>query len=138
MNPPYEIDHIAIAVRSIDKAFEFYKALGWTMPTIEEVPSEKVRVGFISFLNHVHIELLEATSEDSPVAKFIAKRGEGIHHICVRTKDVEKDLSVLKTKGFRLVNETAKPGAKGCWVAFVHPASTSGTLLELSEDRHGV
>ncbi|MGE3975198.1 MAG: methylmalonyl-CoA epimerase [Bdellovibrionales bacterium] len=138
MTPQYEIEHIAIAVRSIKKAFEFYRALGWTEPTIEEVPSEKVRVGFISFLNNVHIELLEATSDDSPVAKFIEKRGEGIHHICVRTKSIDQDLKVLKEKGFRLVNETAKPGAKGCYVAFVHPASTSGTLLELSEERHGV
>jgi methylmalonyl-CoA/ethylmalonyl-CoA epimerase len=137
MNPPYEIEHIAIAVRSIKKAFEFYRVLGWSEPVIEEVPSEKVRVGFITFVNNVHIELLEATSEESPIAKFIAKRGEGIHHICVRTRNIDQDLKVLKASGFRLVNENAKPGAKGCFVAFVHPSSTSGTLLELSEERDG-
>jgi len=137
MNPPFEVDHIGIAVKSIDKAFEFYKALGWSTLKVEEVPSEKVRVGFIEFGNQVHIELLEATSEDSPIAKFIAKRGEGIHHICIKTQNISDNLEVLKNKGYRLINEQAKAGAKNCMVAFVHPASANGVLLEFSESQGG-
>jgi len=134
MNPK-EIDHIGIAVNNIEKAFEFYKSLGWKDLKTEIVKSEKVRVGFISFGNNVHIELLEATEPDSPIAKFISKRGEGIHHICIRTEDVKEDLQKLKSKGHRLVNETPKEGAKNCWVAFVHPSSANGVLIELSQER---
>src|SRR5688500_9118349 len=113
---PFEIEHIGIAVRSIEQAFKFYKALGWNNLKTEIVESEKVKVGFVTFANNAHIELLEATSEDSPIAKFISKRGEGIHHICIRTDGVQKNLDDLKRRGFRLVNETAKSGAKNCMV----------------------
>ena len=134
MNPSFEIEHIGIAVHSIKKAFELYETLGWKTIKIEEVPSEKVRVGFISFGNQVHIELLEATSDESPIAKFIAKRGEGLHHLCMRTPDVKKDLKNLSKSGVRLIDDEPKKGAKGCYIAFVHPSSASGVLLELSQE----
>src|SRR4051812_20239448 len=102
---PYEIDHIGIAVENIEKAFEFYKALGYTKIKIEVVESEKVRVGFIEFANHVHVELLEATSEDSTISKFIQKRGEGIHHICIKTSAIKADLKKLKSSGVKLIHE---------------------------------
>src|SRR4051812_4806714 len=122
----FEIEHIGIAVKSIDQAFKIYKALGFADLKTEEVASEKVRVGFVTFANNAHIELLEATSEDSPIAKFIAKRGEGIHHICIRTESIKENLDNLKAKGFRLINETAKEGAKHCMVGFIPPASANG------------
>jgi methylmalonyl-CoA/ethylmalonyl-CoA epimerase len=137
MTPGFEIDHIGIAVKSIDQAFGFYKALGWKDMNVEVVESEKVKVGFIEFNNSVSIELLEATSSDSPIAKFIEKRGEGIHHICMRVPKVQKSLDQLKDEDYRLVNEMPKAGAKGCWVAFVHPSSSNGVLIELSEGSHG-
>jgi methylmalonyl-CoA/ethylmalonyl-CoA epimerase len=137
MNPNHEIDHIGIAVKSLNQAFEFYRALGWSDMTVETVESEKVKVGFIEFGNNIQIELLEPTSTDSPVAKFIEKRGEGIHHICFRVPNVQKNLDQLKDAGKRLVNEMPKPGAKGCWIAFVHPSAANGVLIELSEGSHG-
>jgi methylmalonyl-CoA/ethylmalonyl-CoA epimerase len=137
MIPGFEIDHIGIAVQSIDKAFGFYRSLGWSEMKVEVVESEKVKVGFIEFGNSVQIELLEPTSDESPIAKFIAKRGEGIHHICLRVPNVQKSLDGLKDDGFRLINEMPKAGAKGCWVAFVHPSAANGVLIELSEGHHG-
>jgi len=137
MNPGFEIDHIGIAVKSLDQAFRFYQSLGWGEMITEVVESEKVKVGFIEFNNSVSIELLEPTSPESPVAKFIEKRGEGIHHVCFRVPDVQKSLDHLNDDGFKLVNQMPKPGAKGCWVAFVHPSSANGVLIELSEDHHG-
>jgi len=137
MNPGFEIDHIGIAVKSFDQAFRFYQSLGWGEVITEAVESEKVKVGFIEFNNSVSIELLEPTSPESPVAKFIEKRGEGIHHVCFRVPDVQKSLYHLNDDGFKLVNQMPKPGAKGCWVAFVHPSSANGVLIELSEDHHG-
>ncbi|HEX4922717.1 MAG TPA: methylmalonyl-CoA epimerase [Bdellovibrionales bacterium] len=136
MTNGFEIDHIGIAVKSIEQAFRFYEALGWKDMKVEVVESEKVKVGFIEFNNSVSIELLEATSSDSPIAKFIEKRGEGIHHICMRVPDVQKSLDGLKDDGFRLVNEMPKAGAKGCWVAFVHPTAANGVLIELSQGGH--
>ncbi len=134
MNPSFEIDHIGIAVENIEKAFEFYKALGYSKIKIEVVASEKVRVGFIEFANNVHIELLEPTDAESPVAKFLAKRGPGIHHLCIKTDKIKTDLENLKKSGVRLIHDTPKPGAKNCWVAFVHPASANGVLVELSQE----
>ena len=132
-----EIDHIGIAVENIEKAFEFYQALGYSKIRCEVVPSEKVRVGFIEFDNRVHIELLEPTDADSPVAKFLAKRGQGIHHICIKTDKIKNDLSNLKNAGVRLINETPKMGAKNCMVAFIHPSSANGVLIELSQEMGG-
>lgn len=129
----YELDHIGIAVSSLDDGFKFYQALGFSSLETEEVPSEKVRVGFLKLGNRANLELLEGTSNDSPIRKYLEKRGPGIHHICLRVKGIDGILDHLKSQGVRLINETAKAGAHGCRVAFIHPASTGGVLIELSE-----
>lgn len=129
----YEIDHIGIAVNSIEAALPFYKALGFKDIKLEEVPSEKVKVAFIEFDNHSDIELLEPTTDDSVIRKFLDKSGEGIHHICFKTKDIQSSLNSLKSEGFRLVDETPRLGAKNCKVAFIHPKAANGVLIELSQ-----
>jgi methylmalonyl-CoA/ethylmalonyl-CoA epimerase len=136
----FELDHIGIAVDTLEKGFEFYRALGFSSMETEEVPSEKVKTGFLRLGNSSNLELLEATSEDSTIRKFLEKRGPGIHHICLRVKKIDEILERLKTQGIRLINEQAKVGAHNCRVAFIHPASTGGVLIELSEpqDGHGV
>lgn len=130
---PFAMDHIGVAVKSLESGFKFYQALGFDKMEIEEVPSEKVKVGFLPLKNGCDIELLEPLSEDSPVAKFITKRGEGIHHICLRVEGIGEVLKRLKSKGVQLINDEPKLGAHNCLVAFVHPKSTGGVLLELSE-----
>lgn len=92
-----------------------------------------MRVGFLKLANHANIELLEPTASDSPVRKFIEKRGAGIHHICLRVKGIDQLVVRLRTQGVRMINEQPKLGAHGCRVAFIHPASTGGVLIELSE-----
>lgn len=130
----YAIDHLGVAVESLEKGFQFYKALGFESMPIEEVPSEGVRVGFINFENQASIELLEPTSDESPIKKFLDKRGPGIHHVCLRVEQgLDEVVRRLKEAGIRLVNETPRPGAHGCRVVFVHPSATGGVLLELSE-----
>ncbi|CAN5685263.1 methylmalonyl-CoA epimerase [soil metagenome] len=129
----FELDHLGIAVKSLEEGAAFYRALGFTEMPIEEVPSEKVRVGFFNLDNRASIELLEPTSDESPIAKFLAKRGPGIHHVCLRVQAIDEVVAKLKAAGVRLVNETPRPGAHNCRVVFVHPASTGGVLLELSE-----
>lgn len=129
----FELDHLGVAVHSLEEGFKFYKALGFTEMTSEEVPTEKVKVGFLNLGNSASIELLEPTSDESPIKKFLDKRGPGIHHVCLRVKGIDEAVSRLKSAGIRLVNETPRPGAHGCRVVFVHPASTGGVLLELSE-----
>lgn len=133
MRPGFEIDHIGIAVESIEKALPFYRSQGWTEFEIEDVPTERVKVAFIKFENRANIELLEATSPDSAVAKFILKRGPGIHHLCYRVKNIDGVLKTLKSEGIRLIDETPRIGAHHCRVAFVHPQATGGVLIELSE-----
>src|SRR5437016_2413649 len=128
------LDHIGIAVRSIDAA-RIYEALGLTIDHIETVETQGVRTAFLS-VGDANLELLEPTDPDSAVAKFIEKRGEGIHHICLRVDDIEEHLARLKEKGFRLINEAPVPGAHGCRVAFLHPAAGNGVLIELSESLH--
>ncbi len=129
----FELDHIGIAVENLEQGVKFYKALGFEDFGIEDVPSEKVRTGFLKLENHSTLELLEPTSDDSVIKKFLEKRGPGIHHICLRVKDIEAVVQNLKAQGMRLINETPKKGAHNCKVVFVHPASTGGILLELSE-----
>lgn len=129
----FELDHLGVAVRSLDEGVKFYRALGFTEMPVEEVPTEMVRVGFLNLDNKASIELLEPTSDESPIAKFLAKRGPGIHHVCLRVKGIDEIALKLKAAGVRLVNETPRPGAHSCRVVFVHPASTGGVLLELSE-----
>jgi methylmalonyl-CoA/ethylmalonyl-CoA epimerase len=133
----FKLDHLGVAVRSLEEGFKFYEALGFTSMPIEEVPTEKVRVGFLHLDNGASIELLEATSDESPIKKFIEKRGPGIHHVCLRVKGIDQVASRLVQAGIKLINEKPRPGAHGCRVVFVHPASTGGVLLELSEPATG-
>jgi methylmalonyl-CoA/ethylmalonyl-CoA epimerase len=129
----FELDHIAIAVEGLDEGFKFYKTLGFDNMETEVVASEKVKTGFLKLGNRATIELLEPTSKDSTVAKFLEKRGPGIHHICLRVKDIDATVSELKRKGVRMINDEPKMGAHNCRVAFIHPASTGGVLIELSQ-----
>ena len=134
----FELDHLGIAVESLAKGKEFYEALGLGPMTTELVASEKVQVGFFNLENNARIELLEATDSSSPIAKFLEKRGPGIHHICLRVKDIKSILAMLKGKGVQLINDEPRPGAHGCMVAFIHPKSTGGILIELSQlGEHG-
>ena len=125
------LDHIGIAVRSIDDA-RVYRVLGLDVSHVETVESQGVKTAFLS-VGDSNLELLEPMTADSPVGKFIDKRGEGIHHICFRVDDIESHLARLKAEGFRLINEAPVPGAHGCRVAFLHPAAGNGVLIELSE-----
>ena len=125
------LDHIGIAVRSID-AMRVYEVLGLKIDHVETVASQGVKTAFLS-AGDSNLELLEPVSPDSPVARFIEKRGEGIHHICFRVDDLETHLENLKREGYRLINESPVPGAHGCRVAFLHPAAGNGVLIELSE-----
>jgi len=126
-----KINHLGIATRGIDEALKFWEnALGLKNVHTETVEDQKVRVAMLP-IGKSRIELLEPTSEDSPISKFLEKRGGGIHHIAVEVKDIEASLAKLKSEGARLIDETPRIGAEGCLVAFVHPSSTGGVLLEL-------
>jgi methylmalonyl-CoA/ethylmalonyl-CoA epimerase len=128
-----KIDHIGIATGGIDEAVMFWReVLGLEAPETEEVAAQKVRVAMLP-IGESRIELLEATSEDSPISKFLQKRGPGIHHIAIRIDDIRTALAQLKAKGARLIDEEPRLGAGGCLVAFVHPSSAGGVLLELVE-----
>jgi methylmalonyl-CoA/ethylmalonyl-CoA epimerase len=126
-----QLDHIGIAVRSIGAA-KIYADLGLAVDHVEDVVTQGVKTAFIS-VGDSNIELLEPLSGDSTVAKFIEKRGEGIHHICFRVTNIEEHLERLKQQGYRLIHEAPVPGAHGCRVAFLHPAAGNGVLIELSE-----
>ena len=130
MNKPV-LDHIGIAVKSLDAA-KIYEALGLEIEHVEVVETQGVKTAFLS-VGDSNLELLEPTGPDSTVAKFIEKRGEGIHHLCFRVDDIDAHLARLTEQGYRLINETAVPGAHGCRVAFLHPAAGNGVLIELSE-----
>jgi methylmalonyl-CoA/ethylmalonyl-CoA epimerase len=125
------LDHIGIAVRSLDSV-KIYEALGLRVDHVETVESQGVRTAFLS-VGDSNLELLEPLSADSPVGRFVAKRGEGIHHICLRVSNLDEHLARLKAKGFRLINDASVPGAHGCRVAFLHPSAGNGVLIELSE-----
>lgn len=125
------LDHIGIAVRSLGAA-KVYETLGLSIGHVETVASQGVKTAFLE-AGGSHLELLEPTSPESPVAQFIEKRGEGIHHVCLRVQNIEAHLARLKAEGFRLINEAPVPGAHGCRVAFLHPAAGNGVLIELSE-----
>ena len=127
------IDHIGIAVSSLDDALAFYRdALGLDVEAPEEVPSQRVRAHFIQ-VGETAIELLEATADDSPIAKYVAKRGPGVHHITLRVDDIGEALARLKARGVRLIDETPRAGAHGALVAFIHPSSAHGVLIELKQ-----
>ena len=128
-----KIDHIGIATNGIEEAAAAYRdALGIQVTETEEVSGQKVRVAMLP-IGESRIELLEATSADSPISKFLAKRGPGIHHIALRVEDIRARLADLKSKGARLIDEEPRTGAGGCLVAFIHPSSTGGVLIELVE-----
>ena len=128
-----KIDHLGIAVKSIDKALEFYRdQLGLDVKLREEVPAEKVQAAMLP-LGESRIELLEASEPDSVIAKFIEKRGEGLHHIAVTVPDLTAAVEKLKASGARVLNEPRK-GAGGHLYSFIHPSSTGGVLLELIQE----
>jgi methylmalonyl-CoA/ethylmalonyl-CoA epimerase len=125
-----KIDHLGIAVRSLDESVAYYeKALGLRCEHREEVPSQKVRTAFFT-VGETHLELLEPTSPDSPVAKFIEKNGEGIHHVAFATTDIAAQLKGASDAGVKLIHEKPFEGAAGKLVAFLHPKSTHGVLTE--------
>ena len=127
------IAHVGIAVRSIEEARRFWEALGLHVEHVEEVPHEGVRVAMIP-CGSSRIELLEPTREDSPIAGFLAKRGPGIHHLCLRSDDVAADDARLRKQGFTLLRVAPTRGAGGTAVQFVHPRSAGGVLVELAEE----
>ncbi|MCD6419279.1 MAG: methylmalonyl-CoA epimerase [Synergistetes bacterium] len=128
-----KIDHIGIAVESIQEALKFYEEmLGIKCTGIEEVASQKVKMAFLP-IGESELELLESTDPEGPIGKFIAKRGQGLHHIALRVDNLEDALNELKEKGVRLIDEKPRPGAGGAKIAFVHPKSSNGILLELCE-----
>lgn len=132
----FQIDHLGIAVKSLAAAKSIYEKLGLTISHEETVPQEKVRVVMVP-VGESRLELMEATSDDSTIAKFIAKRGEGLHHVCLRVSDLAATVARLKQNGVRLVSEEIRTGAGGHRYIFVHPQSAGGVLLELVESAHG-
>ena len=133
MQVPSQIDHIGIAVRSIDEASRFYRdALGLECTGTEEIPDQRVRVVFFR-VGEVRIELLEPTAADSPIAKFLEKKGPGLHHIAYLVDDLAATLAALKSAGVQLIDEAPRAGAHGMKIAFVHPSSTAGVLTEFCQ-----
>jgi methylmalonyl-CoA/ethylmalonyl-CoA epimerase len=126
------IDHIGIAVRSIEEGRKFYEALGLTVEHVEEVPDEGVRVAMMR-CGESRIELIEPLSDDSTVAKFLEKRGPGVHHLCFASDDLPADDAALRAAGIEPMRLEPTRGAGGCQVQFVHPKSTGGVLVELSQ-----
>jgi methylmalonyl-CoA/ethylmalonyl-CoA epimerase len=131
-----KIDHLGVAVRSIDETLAVYRALGIeeAEASRETVAGQQVRVAFLP-VGESRIELLEPSSDDSPIAKFLAKRGPGIHHVCFAVDDLDDALAELDAKGVRLIHKTPVPGAGGKRVAFLHPESGDGVLIELAENK---
>lgn len=147
------IDHIGIAVSNLEDALKFYRdALGLEVDPPEEVESQRVRARFIRFRTAggggdrlpaesdpgtgapgVSLEVLEATADDSPIAKYVSKRGPGLHHIALRVDDIAGALAHLKARGVRVIDEAPRPGAHGSLVAFIHPSSSHGVLVELTQ-----
>jgi methylmalonyl-CoA epimerase len=127
-----KIDHLGIAVRSFAEALPFYEALGLAVSAVEDVPQEGVRVAMIP-CGEVLIELLEPTSADSPIARFLAARGPGFHHLCFASDALPDDEARLRAAGMNLLRPAPTPGAGGCWVQFVHPRSAGGVLVELAQ-----
>ncbi len=131
----FAIDHLGIAVKSLEQARKFYQQLGMQVMPEEIVEQEKVRLAMVP-LGASRIELLEPTSEESPIARFIAKRGEGLHHVSLRVDDIHATVRRLKEQGVRLISEEVKTGAGGHLYVFVHPQSAGGVLLELVQAAH--
>ena len=126
-----KIEHIGIAVKNLDESIKFYeKILGLKCYSIEEVEDQKVKTAFFQ-IGNTKIELLESTKTDGPVAKFIEKRGEGIHHIAFKSNNINSSLKELKEKGIKLIDEIPRIGAEQLQIAFIHPKSTNGVLIEI-------
>ena len=126
------LDHIGIAVESIDSGLAIYRALGIELEGVEEVEDQKVRVAFLP-VGNTRIELLEPTDDTSPIARHLERRGPGLHHICLRVTDIRAAMTQLAADGHRLLSEEPLAGAHGCLVCFIHPKSGGGVLIELSE-----
>jgi methylmalonyl-CoA/ethylmalonyl-CoA epimerase len=130
-----KIDHIGIAVHSIEKALPFYtENLNLTLLGVEEVESEKVKIAFLK-IGESKLELLEPLTKESAIANFLEKRGEGIHHIALAVDSIQDRIDEIKENGIRMINDTPKLGAGGAMVAFMHPKSTGGVLFEYCEKR---
>jgi methylmalonyl-CoA/ethylmalonyl-CoA epimerase len=132
MSQPPVLDHIGIAVRSIDSGLAVYRALGIEVEGIEEVEDQMVRVAFLP-VGDSRIELLEPTDESSPIARHLESRGEGLHHICLRVPDIRESMESLSGEGYRLLSDEPLRGAHDCLVCFIHPKSTGGVLIEISQ-----
>jgi methylmalonyl-CoA/ethylmalonyl-CoA epimerase len=129
--PHIKIDHIAVAVTDMDTALHFWQqALGLQLTGVEDVPAEEVEIAFLEAAN-AHIELVRPTTEDSGIARYIARKGTGMHHICLAVEDIEAAMQQIAGAGCELINETPRTRDNGTRYAFVHPKSTGGVLLEL-------
>ena len=132
---PSKIEHIGIAVKDLDKSISLYEEmLGYKCYKIEEVKDQKVRTAFFK-IGETKIELLEATDPASPIARFIEKRGEGIHHLAFAVSDIQERLQDMEKTGINLIDKKARKGADGLDIAFLHPGSTLGVLIELCENK---
>lgn len=127
-----KLHHIGVAVKKIEDKLKFYSLLSDQGVRIEDVPQDKVRIAFIN-LNGVLIELLEPLEDDSPVGRFLAKRGEGLHHLAVEVQGIKEEVQRFRRAGVRMIDETPRQGSQGLLVAFIHPESTGGVLIELCE-----
>ena len=131
------LDHIGIAVQDLGAALAFYRdALGLEVEPPEDVAEQKVRAHFIA-VGEASLELLEATAPDSPIARYVEKRGPGIHHITLRVDDIHAALARLKARGVKLIDQTPRQGAEGALIAFVHPSAAHGVLVELKQGGKG-
>ena len=134
---PQKINHIGIAVTDIETAAKFYtEALGLTLGGVEEVGDQKVKVAFLQ-IGEVRLELVQPTSPESPVARFLEKNGQGIHHIAYHVADVASEVERLKASGVKMVDETPRTGAHNTRIAFVHPKASGGVLTELVQEMGG-
>lgn len=134
--PIQELHHIGVAVRSLEEALpKWTDGFGLRLESVDEVPTEQVKVAVLK-AGATRVELLEPTSDDSPIAKFLEKRGPGIHHLAFQVGDCQQKITQLIDDGAPLLNEAPNPGAHGCKVAFVHPKHLGGVLAELVEDPH--
>ncbi len=128
-----KLDHIGIAVLSVEQALHFYEsALGIKAESVEDLPEQKTKVAVLP-IGRSRLELLESLEADSPVARFLRKRGQGLHHLCFQVEDIAAELERLRSSGVRLIDHVPRRGVGGCLVAFIHPESAAGVLIELSQ-----
>jgi len=129
------LDHVGIAVADLDAAFKFFRdVLGLHLESSEEIRSQRVNAHFVN-VGDSTLEFLEATAPDSPIAKFLDRRGPGLHHVALRVDDIKAALAHLRSRGVRLIDEHPRPGAEGALVAFIHPSESHGVLVELKQAR---